>query len=47
MKNLYVFKDPDGYFIGIKGSSIVKKITRLEYESYKKKLEEWEVKKKR
>ena len=40
-KNLYVFKDNDGYFIGIKGTSIVRKITKYEYWNYRKYLEEW------
>lgn len=42
---VYVFKDPDGYFIGVKGTPFVKRITWREYEFYKTKLEEWGVKK--
>ena len=33
---LYVFKDYDGYFIGMKGTSIVRKITKQEYENISK-----------
>ena len=39
---LYVFKDYDGYFIGMKGTSIVRKITKQEYQEYRLIYEEWE-----
>lgn len=39
---LYVFKDYDGYFIGMKGTSIVRKITKQEYQEYRLVYEEWE-----
>ena len=42
---LYVFKDYDGYFIGMKGTSIVRKITKQEYQEYRLVYEEWEYKK--
>jgi hypothetical protein len=49
MKNngLYIFKDPDGYFIGKKGTSLVKRITKYEYQEYKLFLPEYEVKRKK
>ena len=39
---LYVFKDYDGYFIGMKVTSIVRKITKNEYQEYRLVYEEWE-----
>ena len=41
---VYVFKDQDGYFLGKKGSCICKKITKKEFEYYKRHLPEYEVK---
>ena len=39
-----MFKDQDGYFLGKKGSCICKKITKKEFEYYKRHLPEYEVK---
>lgn len=43
-KNVYLLKDQDGYFLRIKGTCISKKITRREFEDYKRFLPEYGVK---
>lgn len=35
MNKVYVFKDPDGYFIGFEKTSIVKKIDKYQYQELK------------
>ena len=38
---LYVLKDPDGYFLMIKGTRICKRITRYEFLDYRRFLPEY------
>lgn len=41
--NIYVFKDQDGYFLAKKGTCIVKRISRQEFENYRRFLPEYGV----
>ena len=43
---VYVIKDLDGYFLAKKGTCIMKRITRKEFESYKRFFPEYGVKQK-
>lgn len=45
-KKIYIFKDADGYFVGCKGTCIVRKITEKQYKEFKEYLPEYGVRKK-